>query len=246
MGTAATLDPSGTGHVAVDSVAGHHFSCEPPERLGLMHFSPHEAPATHGTEAESIARQVHVESAKSNLERCIEMAAAALLGQQRADGHWVFELEADATISAEYIILQHFLGEPNPALEARIARYLRRLQGPHGGWPLYHDGGFNISASVKAYLALKLVGDSPELEHMRRARDAILAHGGAGKTNVFTRILLALFGIVSWGAVPIIPVEIVLLPPWFPFHLSRVSYWSRTVLVPLLVLKPFKPRARKS
>src|SRR4030095_12253293 len=114
----------------------------------------------------------------------------------------------------------------------------------HGGWPLFHGGDVNISASVKAYFALKLVGDSPEFEHMRRARDAILAHGGAGKTNVFTRILLALFGIVSWAAVPIIPVEIVFLPRWFPFHLSRVSYWSRTVLIPLLVLKALKPRAR--
>ena len=209
-----------------------------------MHFSQNGAPVTRDAEAESVARQAYVEPARSNLDRCIETAAAALLGKQRADGHWVFELEADATISAEYIILQHFLGEPNPALEAKIARYLRRLQAPHGGWPLFHDGDFNISASVKAYLALKLVGDSPEAEHMRRAREAILACGGAGKTNVFTRILLALFGIVSWGAVPIIPVEIVFLPPWFPFHLSRVSYWSRTVLVPLLVLKALKPRAR--
>jgi len=173
---------------------------------------------------EGVARHLRVADTESDLDRCIETATSALLKQQRQDGHWVFELEADATISAEYIILQHFLGEPNPALEAKIARYLRRLQAPHGGWPLFHEGDFNISASVKAYLALKLVGDSPEAEHMRRAREAILACGGAGKTNVFTRILLALFGIVSWGAVPIIPVEIVFLPPWFPFHLSRLLF----------------------
>lgn len=191
-----------------------------------------------------MARQMHIAPTESNLEHCIETATAALLSQQRPDGHWVFELEADATISAEYVVLQHFLGECNPALERKIATYLRRLQRPHGGWSLFHGGTFNLSASVKSYFALKLIGDSPEAEHMRRACDAILAHGGAGKTNVFTRILLALFGIVSWAAVPIIPVEIVLLPRWFPFHLSRVSYWSRTVLVPLLVLQAMKPLAR--
>jgi squalene-hopene/tetraprenyl-beta-curcumene cyclase len=178
------------------------------------------------------------------LDRAIERAAAALLREQKPDGHWVFELEADATISAEWITLQHFLGEHDAALEAKLATYLRRLQAAHGGWPLVHDGPFNISASVKAYLALKLAGDAPDAPHMRRARDAILAHGGAGKVNVFTRILLALYGYVAWTDVPAMPVEIVLLPRWFPFHLSRVSYWTRTVLVPLVVLQALKPRAR--
>jgi len=194
--------------------------------------------------AVGVLRQVGIDPAESSLSRSIDVATAELLKQQRPDGHWVFELEADATIAAEYVVLQHFLGESNAALEAKIAACLRRLQGPHGGWSLFHGGGFNISATVKAYFALKLVGDAPESAHMRRAREAIIAHGGAGTTNVFTRILLALFGVVPWTAVPIIPVEIVLLPRWFPFHLSRVSYWSRTVLVPLLVLQALKPRAR--
>jgi squalene-hopene/tetraprenyl-beta-curcumene cyclase len=207
-----------------------------------MHSSSREARLMPGPEGDM--RQVRIDPAESSLERCIEMATAALLKQQRPDGHWVFELEADATIAAEYVILQHFLGEPNPPLEAKIAIYLRRLQGPHGGWSLFPGGALNISASVKAYFALKLAGDAPESGHMCRAREAILAHGGAGTTNVFTRILLALFGVISWAAVPIIPVEIVFLPQWFPFHLSRVSYWSRTVLVPLLVLQALKPQAR--
>ena len=195
-------------------------------------------------DTEVVARHLHSDPAQSNLERGIEAAGAALLKLRRPDGHWVFELEADATIAAEYIVLQHFLGESNPALEAKIAIYLRRLQGSHGGWALFHGGAFNISASVKAYLALKLAGDAPDAAHMLRAREAILAHGGAGTTNVFTRILLALFGVIAWAAVPIIPVEIMFLPRWFPFHLARVSYWSRTVLVPLLVLQALKPRAR--
>jgi len=193
--------------------------------------------------SDTSVRYLRADATELDLESSIRRSTAALLKQQRPDGHWVFELEADATISAEYVALQHFMGESNPGLEAKIGRYLRRLQAPHGGWPLFHGGPFNISVSVKAYLALKLVGDSPDAEHMRRAREAILAHGGAGTSNVFTRILLALFGIVPWSAVPVIPVEIIFLPRWFPFHLSRISYWSRTVLVPLLVLQALRPRA---
>jgi squalene-hopene/tetraprenyl-beta-curcumene cyclase len=178
------------------------------------------------------------------LDQAIDRGAQVLRGLQQTDGHWVFELEADATIPAEYVLLQHYLDEIDPALQARIADYLRAIQGEHGGWSLFHRGAFNISASVKAYLALKAIGDPPDAPHMARARDAILAHGGAARCNVFTRTLLALFGFVPWRAVPVMPVEIMSLPAWFPFHLDKVSYWSRTVLVPLLVLMALKPRAR--
>jgi len=172
-------------------------------------------------------------------------AGQALLECQQSDGHWVFELEADATIPSEYILLRHYRGEPrDAALEQKIANYLRRIQGKHGGWPLYHDGDFDMSASVKAYFALKMIGDSPDLPHMKRAREAILARGGAIHCNVFTRALLSLYGILSWSSVPEMPVEIMLLPRWFPFHLSKVSYWARIVLVPLLVLQALRPRAR--
>jgi squalene-hopene/tetraprenyl-beta-curcumene cyclase len=178
------------------------------------------------------------------LDRGIEKAAAALRGRQKDDGHWVFELEADATIPSEYVLLKHYLDEIDPALERRIGNYLRETQADHGGWPLYHGGAFDVSATVKAYFALKAIGDPVDAPHMARARDAVLAHGGAEKANVFTRTLLALFGEVPWHAVPVMPVEIMLLPEWFPFHLNKVSYWSRTVIVPLLVLMALKPRAR--
>ncbi len=171
-------------------------------------------------------------------------AREALLRRQRPDGHWVFELEADATIPAEYVMLEHFLDRIEPELQAKIGVYLRAIQGGHGGWPLFHDGAFNLSASVKAYFALKLIGDDPEAAHMRVARAAILAAGGAERCNVFTRAQLALYGEVPWRAVPSMPAEIMLLPDWFPFHLDRISYWSRTVLVPLLVLMALRPRAR--
>jgi squalene-hopene/tetraprenyl-beta-curcumene cyclase len=180
----------------------------------------------------------------SALERAIAAARAAITGLQTREGFWVFELEADSTIPAEYILMLHFLGECEPALEKKIAVYLRSRQAAHGGWPLYQGGAFDISCSVKAYYALKLAGDNPDAPHMVRARKAILAHGGAARANVFTRITLALFGQVPWRAVPYIPVEIMLLPRWFPFHLDKVSYWSRTVMVPLFILCTLKPRAQ--
>ena len=157
------------------------------------------------------------------LDRAITGAAAALTRRRHVDGHWVFELEADATIPSEYILLEHFLDRMDPALQEKIGVYLRAIQGGHGGWPLFHDGAFDISASVKAYFALKAIGDSPDADHMRRARDAILAAGGAEQSNVFTRAQLALFGQVPWRAVPVMPLEIMLLPRWFPFHLSKIS-----------------------
>jgi squalene-hopene/tetraprenyl-beta-curcumene cyclase len=179
------------------------------------------------------------------VERSIDAATGALLALQRPDGHWVFELEADATIPAEYVLLRHYLAEPvDGALEAKIAVYLRRIQGEHGGWPLFQDGAFDMSASVKAYFALKMIGDSVDAPHMVRAREAIRTRGGAARANVFTRLMLALFGFIPWRAVPVMPVEIMLLPKWFPFHLDKVSYWSRTVIVPLLVLQALKPKAR--
>jgi squalene-hopene/tetraprenyl-beta-curcumene cyclase len=178
------------------------------------------------------------------LHEAITRAGAALARHQHADGHWLFELEADATIPAEYVLLEHFLDRIDPALESKIGVYLRSIQGAHGGWPLFHDGAFNLSASVKAYFALKAIGDDPDAPHMARARKAILAEGGAERTNVFTRAQLALFGQVPWRAVPVMPLEIMHLPLWFPFHLSKVSYWSRTVIVPLLVLMALRPMAR--
>jgi squalene-hopene/tetraprenyl-beta-curcumene cyclase len=180
----------------------------------------------------------------AGLDEAIARASESLVELQHADGHWVFELEADVTIPSEFILLQHYLGRIEPELEARIAGYIRATQGADGGWPLFHGGALDLSATVKAYFALKAAGDPADAPHMEQARAAILARGGARRCNVFTRILLALFGEVPWRAVPVMPVEIMLLPGWSPFHIAKVSYWSRTVLVPLLVLMALRPRAR--
>jgi squalene-hopene/tetraprenyl-beta-curcumene cyclase len=178
------------------------------------------------------------------LDDAIELAQQALSARQDRNGHWVFELEADATIPAEYVLLEHYLDRRDPELQRRIGVHLRAIQDPEGGWPLFHGGHPDLSATVKAYFALKVLGDDPDELHMRQARERVLAMGGAERSNVFTRVQLALFGQVPWRAVPVMPVEIMFLPRWFFFHLSKVSYWSRTVIVPLLVLMALRPRAR--
>ena len=178
------------------------------------------------------------------LHSVIADAKGAFKSHQKEDGHWLYELEADVTIPAEYIMLLHYLDERDSPLEGKIANYIRAIQQEDGGWPLFHDGAPDLSATIKGYYALKLVGDAPELPHMTRARELILSMGGAARANVFTRIALALFGQMPWRAVPTMPVEIMLLPSWFPFHLDKVSYWSRTVITPLLVLQAYRPCAR--
>ncbi len=192
----------------------------------------------------SVSKLTGIEN-EASLEASIASATSALLEYRRPDGHWVFELEADSTIPAEYVLLRHYLGEPVDApLQAKIANYLRRVQGAHGGWPLVHDGDFDMSASVKAYFALKMIGDSADAPHMARAREAIRSRGGAIHSNVFTRFMLAMFGVLTWRSVPVLPVEIMLLPMWSPFHLNKISYWARTTIVPLMVPAALKPRAK--
>ncbi len=164
---------------------------------------------------------------------------------RKPDGHWVFELEADCTIPSEYVLMRHYLAEPiDPEIEGKIANYLRRIQNDNGGWSLFYGHEFDMSASVKAYFALKMIGDSIDAPHMKKAREEIRRRGGAINSNVFTRIMLSLFGVTTWRATPVMPIEIMLLPRWFPFHLTKISYWARVVIVPLLVLMNLRPLAK--
>ncbi len=179
----------------------------------------------------------------TRVQSAARRASQALLRQQHHDGHWCYELEADCTIPAEYIMLMHFMDEIDADLQRRLANYIRGKQLDDGGWPLYTDGKMDLSCSVKSYMALKLAGDDIDAPHMQTARTAILNAGGAAHSNVFTRIALALFEQVPWRAVPYIPPEIMHLPSWFPFNLHRIAYWSRTVMVPLLIIYACKPKA---
>jgi len=186
-------------------------------------------------------RRLGVQAGEAALDRAIQEVGEILLSQQDPAGYWVHELEADVTITSEYLLLRRWLGIADPALEAKAVRHLKAIQLAAGGWPIYHNGPANLSATVKAYFALKLAGVPPGAPEMLRARQTVLELGGITKVNVFTRILLALFGEFDWQGVPCMPVEICLLPRWFYFNLYQISYWSRTVLVPLLIIFAHRP-----
>jgi squalene-hopene/tetraprenyl-beta-curcumene cyclase len=176
------------------------------------------------------------------VNEAIARAQAHLLARQAPDGHWVGELEADTTITSEYLLLCHLLDRANPDRERRMVRYLRRCQRPDGGYSLFEGGPTNLSATIKAYFAMKMAGVGVDDPAMARARARIREMGGPVKANVFTKIQLALFGEYDWNGVPAMPVEIMLLPrPFFLFNIYEVSYWSRTVIVPLLVIMDRKP-----
>ena len=180
----------------------------------------------------------------SSLDSAIALARAQLLSLQNEAGYWVFELEADCTIPSEYILMMHFMDEIDESLQTKIANFLRTQQSADGSYPLYKGGTGDISCTIKAYYAMKMAGDAINATHMVKAREWILAKGGAAKGNVFTRIMMAMFEQIPWHGVPYMPVEIMLLPKWFPFHLDKVSYWSRTVMVTLFILCTYKVKAR--
>ena len=178
------------------------------------------------------------------IKKILKISKQVLVKDQKKDGHWLYELEADTTIASEYILMNHFLGITEKNLEKKISIYLKKEQNPDGGWPLFWKGKSNISASVKAYFALKLIGEKTNTTHMEKAKKKILSLGGAENCNIFTKISLAMFEVISWKKIPSMPIEIMSLPKWFPFHIDKISYWSRTVVIPLLIILDKKPRAK--
>jgi squalene-hopene/tetraprenyl-beta-curcumene cyclase len=171
------------------------------------------------------------------------LAATArwLLDRQEDDGHWVGELEGDTILESEYVLLMAFLGREGEPVCVKACRYLRDLQLPGGGWAIYPGGPPDLSASVKAYFALKLVGVPPDEPDMARAREAVLAMGGAQNCNSFTRFYFALLGQIPYDDCPYVPPELLLVPSRLNFSLAAMSSWTRTIIVPLMIMSAFKP-----
>ena len=164
-----------------------------------------------------------------------------LLGLQHADGHWKAELEGDTILESEYVLLLQFMGWLTPEKLRKLANYMRQQQRPEGGWAIYPGGPLDVSASVKAYLCLKLAGLDVDHPEMSLAREAILRAGGVTSANTFTKIYLAIFGQYDWDGTPVVPPELVLLPNWFYLNLYEISSWSRTIVVPLAIVSAFRP-----
>jgi squalene-hopene/tetraprenyl-beta-curcumene cyclase len=177
----------------------------------------------------------------SSLDESLRAAVDCLLRQHKPDGYWVGELQGDSILESEYILMKFILEEENDPDLPLIANYLRRLQQADGGWNMFPGGSSDLSGTVKAYFALKLMGDDPESPHMRAARNVCRELGGAEQCNSFSKFFLAALGQISYNACPNIPPEIVLLPKWIYFNLYAVSAWSRTMILPLAIVSAHRP-----
>ena len=180
-------------------------------------------------------------AADAEIADAISRAQQNLLRQQREDGHWCGELLVDSTLCSDFVLFMHWVGEVDINLQERCARHILKRQLHDGGWNIYFGGPSEINASVKGYFALKLAGYSPDLPFMRKARENILRLGGIPRMNTFSKLYLALLGQFPWKYLPTIPVEMILLPSWAPFHIYKMSSWSRAMLIPLAIINHFKP-----
>ena len=177
----------------------------------------------------------------TRLDRVIDRAQHALLSLQQGEGYWQAPLEANAEMNAEMIIFNHFMGRVEPELEAKLKRLILELQQPDGSWNLFPGGEGYLSISIEAYFALKLVGMRAGDEPMMRARRWILAHGGVAKAGTLARFYLAAMGQVPWESTPGIPVELALLPNWFPINMYELSSWARGTIFALMLLQARRP-----
>jgi len=180
-------------------------------------------------------------SSEAEIAHAISLAHGNLLRQQHADGHWCGKLLVDSTLCSDFVLFMHWFGEVDHELQQRCVRHVLKRQLPDGGWNVYYGGPSEINASVKAYFALKLAGCSPESPLMQEARATIMRLGGIPGMNTFSKLYLALLGQFPWKYLPTIPVEMVLLPSWAPFHIYKMSSWSRAMLIPLAIINHFKP-----
>src|SRR5437764_13365168 len=180
-------------------------------------------------------------AADEEIGQGISLAQENLLRQQKPDGHWRGELLVDSTLCSDYVVFMHWCGEVDAHLQRRCVRHILKRQLPDGGWNIYHGGPSEINASVKAYFALKLAGCSVDAPFMQEARATIMRLGGIPQMNTFSKLYLALLGVFPWKYLPAIPIEMVLLPSWAPFHIYKMSSWSRAMLIPLSIINHVKP-----
>lgn len=175
------------------------------------------------------------------LDQVIGRAQQSLIALQRTEGYWQAPLEANAEMNAEYIIFTHFMDCVDPELEAKLKKLLLELQQPDGSWNLFPGGEGDLSTSIEAYFALKLAGMRAGDEEMGQARRWILTRGGVPKAGSLARFYLAAMGQVPWEVTTALPVEIALLPNWFPVNIYELSSWARGTLFGLMLLQAAKP-----
>ncbi|MGI5228193.1 squalene--hopene cyclase [Actinoallomurus sp. CA-142502] len=171
----------------------------------------------------------------------LDAATGHLLDLRSPRGWWKGELQTNVTMDAEDLLLREFLGVRTPRETAEAARWIRSQQREDGTWANFHGGPGDLSTTVEAYAALRLAGDAPDGPHMRAAREFVRREGGIEASRVFTRIWLAMFGQWSWDDLPVLPPELMFLPPWFPLNVYDWACWARQTIVPLTVVSAHRP-----
>lgn len=175
------------------------------------------------------------------LAEAIRKTREYLLKVQHPEGYWESELKADTTLPSDYILMMHFLGMDRPEKVRKLTNFIRQHQLEDGSWNIYTGGPGEISATVKAYSALKMAGFSMDEPFMVKAREAIHNLGGIEKINSFAKLYLSLIGEYERSATPAIPPELILFPNWFYFNVYEFSSWSRAIIIPLSIIYAFKP-----
>ncbi len=197
-----------------------------------------EIPTEGGSKGTATARRRNVEF---QVEQAIARSTEWLLSAQTQDGYWWGELEADTTLESDYVLYLHILGQLDSGKVAKLANYIRRKQLPDGGWNIFEGGPSELNATVKAYVGLRLAGESPESPSLVRAKEKILELGGLEGANSYVRFYLAMVGAVDWSIVPSIPPELMLLPDWVPINIYEMSSWTRGIVIPLALVYAHKP-----
>ncbi|MCZ2805410.1 squalene--hopene cyclase [Modestobacter sp. VKM Ac-2983] len=171
----------------------------------------------------------------------LDRAVAHLRGRQHPDGWWKGELQTNVTMDAEDLLMREFLGIRTAQETAEAARWIRSQQRADGSWATFAGGPADLSTTVEAWVALRLAGDAPTDPHLARAAEVVTALGGVERSRVFTRIWLALVGLWSWDELPVMPPELVLLPPSVPLNVYDWGCWARGTVVPLTVVGSARP-----
>src|SRR5580693_1638471 len=197
-----------------------------------------EIPTEGGSKGTGTARRRNLEF---QIEQAIARSTEWLLSAQAQEGYWWAELEADTTLESDYILYLHILDQLNSERVPKLANYIRDRQQPDGGWNIFYGGPSELNATVKAWVALRMAGDSADSAHLKRARVKIHELGGLEQTNSYTRFYLAMVGAIGWDFVPAIPPELMLLPDWFPINLYEMSSWTRGIVIPLAIVYAHKP-----
>lgn len=197
----------------------------------------------HGSPPAPALGQVTVgqESLVARAERTTARAVDHLLARQDEAGWWKGDLETNVTMDAEDLLLREFLGIRDERTLQAAARFIRSQQREDHTWATFHGGPGDLSATIEAYLALRLAGDLPEAPHMSGASLWVREHGGVADSRVFTRIWLALFGWWRWEDLPEMPPEVIYLPKWFPLNIYDFGCWARQTIVPLTVVSALRP-----